>query len=168
KEKAFFDTPLKIDQSIIALLGKKKPKVLFISTASSDSETYLRMFRNVYEEKLNCEVDVLKIAHGKPMKKEMEKKISWANILYVGGGNTLKMMKRWRFLEIDQLLKKAARRDVVLCGVSAGSICWFEYGISDSLQFYRPRSNEYIRVKGLGLLPFINNPHFGSADFDKG
>jgi dipeptidase E len=168
KKRREFDTPLCIDQRIVSLSGKTKPKVLFVPTASSDSDGYISMFRKVYESQLNCEVDVLKMAHAELTRKEMNEKVTWADIIYVGGGNTLKMMKRWRRLGMDELLKKAALKGVVLCGVSAGSICWFEYGISDSLQFYKPKSNEFIKVKGLGLLPFINNPHFGSAEFDKG
>ena len=78
------------------------------------------------------------------------------------------MMKKWRLLGIDKFLKKALKDGKTLCGASAGSICWFKYGISDSLQFYDDNSHELIRVKGMGILPFTHNPHFGSKTEDKG
>ncbi|PJC37072.1 peptidase E, partial [Candidatus Peregrinibacteria bacterium CG_4_9_14_0_2_um_filter_53_11] len=58
----------------------------------------------------------------------MADKILSADLIYVGGGNTLKMMLRWKRFGVTTLLKQAYRKDIVLAGVSAGSICWFEYG----------------------------------------
>jgi len=57
-------------------------------------------------------------------------------------------------------LKEAYKKNIVLSGLSAGGICWFEYGYSDSMSFYHPKSWNYIRVKGLGLLKGIHCPHF--------
>jgi dipeptidase E len=162
----WFDTPIEIDREIVKLTGKKAPRVLFIPTASSDSRGYEAAFRKNYEGKLNCEVDVLKLVREKSSPKGIQTKIDWADIIYVGGGNTLKMMKKWRRLGVDKMLKRAWEQGKVLCGVSAGSICWFEYGISDSLHFYNSKETKYIRVRGLGFLKGIHNPHFGSERED--
>lgn len=70
------------------------------------------------------------------------------------------MMKRWRFLGVDKILKEAYQRGIVLSGISAGGICWFEAGHSDSMSFYNPDNWDYIKVRGLGLLKGIHCPHF--------
>jgi len=155
-----FDTPLKIDKQIVELTGKQQPKVLFIPTASSDDAGYVRAIHEVYGEKLGCTVDVLRLISEKPTHAEIATKIRWADIIYVGGGNTLMMMNLWRRLGVDKLLKEAYARGAVCCGVSAGSICWFEYGVSDSRQFKNKSSHEYIRVSGLGLLKGMHCPHY--------
>lgn len=155
-----FDTPIKIDRQIVELTGKQKPKALFVSTASSDSEGYTEAWKKIYEDKLGCTVDVLRLIKEKPMPSEIAAKIRQADIIYVGGGNTLMMMNLWRRLGVDELLREAYERGAVCCGASAGSICWFEYGVSDSRQFKNKRSHEYIRVKGLGILKGLHCPHY--------
>ncbi len=163
---SWFDTPLEIDKEICGLTGKAHPKVLFIPTASSDSEAYELAFRKNYEGKLKCEVDVLRLILEKPSSKAIQAKIDWADLIYVGGGNTLKMMKKWRRLGVDKVLKQAWEQGKILCGVSAGSICWFEYGVSDSLHFYNKEETKYLKVRGLGFLKGVHNPHFGSETED--
>jgi dipeptidase E len=66
----------------------------------------------------------------------------------VGGGNTLKMMRRWRKLGVDQFLERAYHKGAVLSGISAGAICWFVYGHSDSQQFYHPDQGVTTEVIG--------------------
>ncbi len=154
---------LAIDRAIIRLSGKKHPRVLFIPTASDDAPTYMEAMEMYYGKFLGCTFDTLLVATGKPPHEEIRRKIEHADIIYVGGGNTLKMMRRWRRLGIDRLLKLAHKKGTVLCGVSAGSICWFEAGHSDSLSFYNPKRWSYIKVKGLGLIKGIHCPHYDSA-----
>jgi len=157
-----FNTPILIDEHVVAQSGKKHPDVLFLSTASSDEEGYVGGFYRTYEEKLGCHVDTLKLVTSKPTDTEIRDNIERADIIYVGGGNTLKMMNLWRRHGIDALLRRAAVRGTVLAGESAGSICWFRWGVSDSRQYYHGRlCHEYIRVSGLGLLPGAHSPHFG-------
>ncbi len=161
-----FGTPLAIDRAIVDLAGKKTPKVLFIPTASSDSVGYVEAWLKNYRDKLGCSTDVLRLIQEKPTLKEVQAKLDWADVIYVGGGNTLKMMKKWRRLGVDKMLRRAYADGKILCGVSAGSICWFEYGISDSLHFYDAKETKYIKVRGLGILKGIHNPHFGSERED--
>ena len=80
----------------------------------------------------------------------------------MGGGNTLMMMRRWRHLGVDRMLRAAFDHGAVLCGVSAGAICWFERGHSDSMAFYNPDDWKYIAVTGLGLVKGIACPHYNS------
>jgi len=149
-----------IDKEIVSLSGKKNPRLLFIPRASSDKENYVQAIEKVYGKKLGCKVDSLLLLREKPSKKEIKEKILSANIIYVGGGNTLKMMKLWRKLGVDKLLKSAYNNGTVLCGISAGAICWFEYGHGDSMSFYHPNDWDYIRVKGMEILNGLLCPHF--------
>jgi dipeptidase E len=157
-----FET-LRFDKRVVELTGKKHPKALFIPTASGEPEGYIETFHKVYGKKLGCKTDVLYCLKGKPSKQQLRKQILSSDLIYVGGGNTLRMVNRWKFLGIDKMLKQAYKKGVVLSGISAGGICWFEAGHSDSMSFYNPKSWEYIKVSGLGLIKGIHCPHFDSA-----
>lgn len=84
-------------------------------------------------------------------------KIKIADIIYVGGGNTAKLMRLLRKYGIDKMLVEAYNDDKVLCGVSAGGICWCDWGNSDSE--INSSKNRMIRVKGLGLIHILFAPH---------
>lgn len=154
-----FET-LPFDKRIVELTKKKHPKASFIPTASGEPEGYIKNFNKVYGKKLGCRTEVLFLLKTQPTKQELREKILSSDLIYVGGGNTLKMMKRWRFLGVDKILKEAYKRGVVLSGISAGGICWFDAGHSDSISFYHPDNWDYIKVNGLGLLKGIHCPHF--------
>ncbi|MBT4651482.1 type 1 glutamine amidotransferase-like domain-containing protein [Candidatus Woesearchaeota archaeon] len=147
-----------IDQEIISQTKKKNPKLLFIPTASSDSKGYFKIVKKHFS-KLGCEVNVLYLIKEKLSKKQIEEKILATDIIYVGGGNTLKMMTLWRKLGVDDLLRKAHHQGIVLSGLSAGSICWFKYGNSDSRKFAQ-RNDQLIKVAGLGLINALHCPHY--------
>jgi dipeptidase E len=151
-----------IDREIIHLTGKKQPRLLFIPTASSDSELYWQRVQIHFGARLKCKTDVLFLIKERPSRQEIRRKIMSADVIYVGGGNTLLMMRVWRRLGVDQTLKRAYARGTVLSGISAGAICWFESGHSDSMSFYNPKKWKYINVRGLGLLRGIHCPHYNS------
>ncbi|TSC97108.1 MAG: dipeptidase E [Candidatus Berkelbacteria bacterium Licking1014_2] len=153
----------KIDQEIIRITGKKNPKLLFIPTDSSDAESYFEVVKKHFGKRLGCKTDVLYLIKEKPSKKEIEEKIFQSDIVYVGGGNTLKMMKVWRIAGVDKVLKEAYGKGIVLSGVSAGSICWFRWGNSDSRRFANPNA-DLIKVSGLNLINALHCPHY---DFEK-
>jgi dipeptidase E len=94
---------------------------------------------------------------------QIETKLFGADIVYVGGGNTLYMMRVWRRLGVDRILKAAYHRGTILAGVSAGAICWFDSGHSDSMSFYNPQHWNYINVRGLGLVRGIGCPHYNGG-----
>lgn len=149
----------KIDRELIKLSGKKHPRLLFIPTASSDSDGYVEVVRKYFGKRLGCRIDVLFLFKKNLQQPEIRAKILGADIIYVGGGNTLKMMKRWRKLGVDQTLESAAQKGIVLSGVSAGAICWFRFGNSDSRRFTDPKA-PLIRVRGLDLVPALCCPHY--------
>lgn len=150
---------IKIDKEIINLTGKKHPKFLFIPTASSDSEEYFRVVEKHFGKRLGCRMNVLYLIRDKLSYKEVKEKILGTDIIYVGGGNTLKMMMIWRKLRVDSILRQAYKKGIVLSGLSAGSICWFRYGSSDSRKF-TSSSNKLIKVSGLGIINALHCPHY--------
>lgn len=149
----------RIDREIIRLTGKKNPRLLFVPTASSDSEAYIETVKRHFGKRLGCRIDVLCLLDKKLSKKEIEKKIFAADIVYVGGGNTLKMMNVWRRLGVDEILKKAHKKGILLSGLSAGAICWFRWGNSDSRKFSNPKAG-LTKVSGLGLIDALHCPHY--------
>lgn len=157
----------KIDRKTIKLTGKQHPKLLFIPTASSDSEGYVEVVRKYFGKRLGCHVDVLYLLKSKLSNKKIRKKILNSDIIYVGGGNTLKMMTIWRKFGVDIILQEAAKKDIVLSGVSAGAICWFRYGNSDSRKYVKSGTLKYgnpaaplIKIEGLNLVPALCCPHY--------
>ena len=156
-----------IDKEVVSFSGKKFPNALFIPTASSDDLTYRNNFKIVYGQRLKCKTDELLLLQKNITKKAIAQKINWADIIYVGGGNTLKLMKRWRFLGVDEMLLKAANDNKVLTGSSAGALCWASYGHSDSMAYYHPQNWDYIKVKCLGMIPVLLCPHYLKENRDK-
>lgn len=150
----------KIDQRIIEMSNKKNPAIVFIPTASRDHAGYVTKFTDYYQF-LGAHVDVLYLYAEKPTLQQIKEKIDRADIIYVGGGNTLRMMNLWRKLGVDALLQQAWQSGKVLCGTSAGSICWFKAGNSDSRKDNNPAA-DYIKVTALGFLDAMNCPHYDS------
>lgn len=151
-----------INKEIVRLSGKSKPNFLFVPTAVDDDAKYVLEYTNIFRD-LGCNTDALLLLNKTLIKAVIKEKIMWADIIFVGGGNTLKMMKCWRRLGVDKLLEEAYNQGKVMCGRSAGSICWFEAGHSDSYSFDKKRKSwDYIKVTGLGFLPGIHCPHFDS------
>jgi dipeptidase E len=148
-----------IDAEILRLTGKKKPRLLFLPTASYDSEDYYDVVKRHFLS-LGCgAVGVLKLSTTSLTKSQLEDYILSYDAIYVGGGNTLRLMTIWRKMGIDAILKKAYEQNIVLSGLSAGSICWFRYGNSDSRKFTNG-SDKLIKVSGLGFVNALHCPHY--------
>ena len=148
-----------IDKEIIKLSEKQKPKLLFLPTASNDSAGYVSVVENYFGKKLGCKVSSLFLKKEKHSKQEIEQKILSSDIIYVGGGNTLKMMRVWKKFGVGKVLAKAREKGIVLSGVSAGAICWFKQGNSDSRKFKNPKA-DFIKINCLGFLPALLCPHY--------
>lgn len=149
-----------IDKEIVKSSKKKNPKVLFIPTASDEPQEYIDTFNYVYGEKLQCEVDVLLLIEGKTNTEEAKNKIMKADIIYVGGGNTRMMLQVWKKYGVDNSLKEAYKNGKILSGLSAGSICWFKSGHSDSNSFDTENKWSYTRIEGLNLIDAMHCPHY--------
>ena len=103
----------------------------------------------------------------RPPQERLLEAVLGADVIYVGGGNTLKMMRRWRLLGVDKLLEAAYAGGTVLAGLSAGCICWFSYGHSDSMSFYDADDWSYIRVRGMGFIDAFGCPHYNGETAGK-
>lgn len=141
---------------IVELTGKPRPKVVYLPTASGDHENEIKYWENLCG-RLDIEPRVLKVWIDSETRPEpFENTLLEMDAIVVGGGNTLNMLAIWKAQGIDAILTQALERGIVLAGGSAGSICWFTDGISDS------RPVALSRVEGLDMLPFSNCPHYGS------
>ena len=149
-----------IDQCIIELTGKTRPKALFIPTASGEPDGYVETFEACYGKHFGCQTRILKLIQDPPTFEKMSALVLDSDLIYVGGGNTYRMMKIWRRLKLDTVLAEAASRGIVLSGLSAGAICWFKYGHSDSRSFSSSVAWDYIRVSGLGFINAVYCPHY--------
>lgn len=155
-----------IDREIIRLSGKKEPRFLFLPTASSGDDKYCAAIYKQFSKRLNCKVDVLLLVNADPEYHAIKERMTKADIIYVGEGNTLKMMNTWRQYGVDRAFREAMKREVVLCGSSAGSIAWFDCGNSDS---YKSDQNpaKLIRVRGLGYINALVCPHYDTEKYRK-
>ncbi len=138
------------------LTQKEKPKICFIPTATGDSPYYINFWYQLTAD-LNIEPHVLKVwISSTNQTRTFEEILLEMDAIIVGGGNTLNMMAIWKAQEIDKALEKAYNKGVILAGGSAGSLCWFNGGTTDS----RPKTLSI--VQGMGLLNFSHCPHYHS------
>lgn len=152
-----------VDERIVAATGKKKPQALALTTPSEDGCHDVRLLYEAFERRftaLGCQTSLLKLIEARPSGAEIEVAITAADIVFVTGGNTYRAMRRWRQLGVDRLLRVAYERGAVMSGLSAGAICWFSWGNSNSFYTDKP-----FRVKGLGWLPALLCPHYDSEPF---
>lgn len=148
-----------IDRHIIELAKKRRPRLLFIPTASHDSQGYCDVVEQHFGERLGCQVNHLRLYGNADDPRDILK----TDIIYVGGGNTLSMMRLWRKHGIDELLKKAYKKGIILSGLSAGANCWFTQCVSDSWKMRDPKK-PYIRVHGIGLIDGLFCPHLDAEE----
>lgn len=142
----------RLDRWLLSLTGQAKPRVLFVPTASGDSKSYVQRFHRAYA-KLPCEPAHLDLFRRSV--KDLAKLVLAQDLIFVGGGNTANMLAVWRVHGLDRLLEKAWRQGTVLAGVSAGALCWFESGVTDSFgEKLQPLQD------GLALLPGSFCPHY--------
>ena len=140
----------KIEKYILELTGKEKPNVVFFPTASAENQAYIIQFYKCFT-KMSCEPSHVTFFQRTP---RLDSIINKADVIYVGGGNTKSMLAVWQDWKLDKLLLKAYNIGKILCGVSAGAICWFEQGVTDSWA-----SNLNV-MDCLGFLPEMACPHY--------
>ncbi len=158
-----------IDKFIVESSKKEKPNFLFIPTASKDARPYVKTINELYEG-LGCKTDTLYLSNVKVSREEVNQKIESADIIYVGGGNTAYMMEVWKQYAVDKALIRAYKSGKILAGLSAGSICWFIAGHSDSEFIEDIENPKHKWVKGLGIIPYLHCPHYDElerAEFDE-
>lgn len=148
-----------IDKETIKLTGKKHPRLLFVPTASNDSDLYQDVIKKYFGERLGSRVRFLLLTKNSYSKTQLREIVLGSDIVYVGGGSTLKMLKLWRKIGLDKILRKAVDKGIVLSGVSAGANCWFKYSNSDSHKMI-DNTKDYILLKCLGFVSAVMCPHY--------
>lgn len=144
-----------LDQYVLDLARRQYPSVCFLATASGDAESYIDKFYAAFR-KLPCRPTHVPLFARTP---DLKTALLEPDVIYVGGGNTKSMLAVWREWEIPELLRRAWESGTVLAGVSAGAICWFETGLTDSW------GGELNPLPCLGLLPGACCPHYdGEAE----
>jgi dipeptidase E len=162
-------TTLKIDEYIANLAkehaGEKRANALFIGTASHDSMPYFNSFRKTYTSVFDIKAEVALIVYGEMNMEKIAGKIEAADCIYVGGGDTVYMLEKWEEVGLTKLLIDAYEKGKIICGLSAGAICWFTDMYTD-YEIMRGQSSEYVLRKGLGILEGAMCPHFNEREQD--
>jgi dipeptidase E len=152
---------LKIDEYIVSLIKKETKKVLFIPTASGDMVSYIEKFKAYYES-LGCEVDTLLLSKTQN-DNLIRSKIFSSDIIYIGGGNTARMMRIFKRNKVNEYLLMAYEKGIILTGLSAGAMAYFTNGYSDSNRSTNPEASLCL-VKCLNIIPYCFCPHYNEEE----
>lgn len=152
------DNPL-LDDFILSLSRHKPARVCFIPTASAESAAYIAKFYRAFSGRRCIPTDLTlfdspSLPRRPAQTRDLAAFVAAQDVFYVGGGNTANLLAVWRAHGLDRLLRRAWQAGAVLSGISAGMLCWFQGGITDSFGGFRPLND------GLGLLRGTACPHF--------
>ncbi|MEX1219256.1 MAG: peptidase E [Solirubrobacterales bacterium] len=140
-----------LDDFTCSLTGEARPRICFLPTASGDADHYIVRFYNAFRDTaFPSHISLFRRERGVG---NIRDHLLDQDLIYVGGGSVVNMLAVWRAHGIDDILHEAWERGIVLCGLSAGSLCWFEHAFTGY-------QNETSLVTGLGMLPFGNSVHF--------
>ena len=145
-----------LDDYVLSLTEKARPRMCLLPTATGDSARLIGQFYDVFNDR---PVDAVHLSLFHVTRPDLRAYLLGCDAIYVGGGNTANMLAIWRVHGVDTILREAWERGIVLAGVSAGMLCWFACGVTDS---FGPVARF---DDGLGFLPGSACPHFdGEAD----
>jgi len=150
------DDPL-LDRYVVDLVGRPRPSICFVPTASGDADRYVLRFLEAFPAR-SFDTSVLRLFDREVA--DVAAFLGDHDIVYVGGGNTLNMLHVWRLHGVDVALRRAWEAGVVMAGVSAGANCWFEASTTDSWLVGRVDP----LLDGLGLVPGSFTPHYDSEE----
>lgn len=140
-----------MEKYLLAQTGKSRPKVCFIPTAGADSDTSILQFMAAYSA-LGARPTFLRLFSRRIW--DLRSYLLGQDLIYVGGGNTGNMLAIWKYQGVDKILREAWEEGVVLAGGSAGSLCWYECGMTDICNpIMEP-------IECLGFLPGSHCPHY--------
>lgn len=144
---------LLLDEYILLQTNKARPKVLFLPTAGGDHEDYIAKFYRAYKN-FNCIPTHLSLSKKAIAFKKLEKIVLSQDMIFVGGGSPKFLMQVWRKTGMDRIMKKAWKQGIILSGMSAGAICWYEDGYTN------PKDNIWRRISCLSFLEGSFCPHY--------
>ena len=135
----------------LARARRERPRVCFLPTASGDADHYVVRFYRTFADR--CDASHISLFRRDSATRDPVAHLLEQDLIYVGGGSVISMLGTWRAHGVDTALRSAWASGVVLCGLSAGSLCWFQEGVT---AFH----GEATRYSGLGLLPCSNTVHY--------
>jgi dipeptidase E len=149
-----------LDDYVLGLAGAVRPRVCFLPSASGDADHYIVRFYRAFPAD-RCEASHISLFRREQGPADLREHLLEQDLIYVGGGSVISMLGVWRAHGIDRILHEAWERGVVLCGLSAGSLCWF----AEAVTAFHGAAQQ---VEGLGLLPFSNCVHYERGSSRRG
>ena len=150
------DEDVALSRYILEQAAAERPRICFLSQGSSEDSLYIA---NFYRHFLAFDAQPSDLSLFQPHTADIADFLMEQDAIYVGGGNTKSMLALWREWGVDRILRQALDQGTVLSGVSAGAICWFEQGLTDSIP------GELTSLDCLGFLPGSCAPHYdGETD----
>lgn len=144
-----------LERYVLAQTRKANPSVCFLPTATGDAPTYIAKFYAAFAN-LGCRPSHVPFFERTP---DLRKALLGQDVIYVGGGNTKSMLAVWKEWGLPAILRDALNSGTILTGISAGAICWFDSGVTDSW------AEELKPLRCLGWLPGACCPHYdGEAE----
>ncbi len=150
-----------LDDHVLALSGVERPKICFLPTASGDADHYVVRFYRAFPAS-RCEPSHISLFRRETGVGDPRAHLLAQDIIYVGGGSLVSLLGTWRAHGLDAALHQAWRAGVLLCGGSAGSLCWFSDAVSG---FHEGPAR---RLEGLGFLPWSNAVHYNDEPGRRG
>jgi dipeptidase E len=141
-----------LDDYVLGLTRAERPRVCFLPSASGDADHYIVRFYRAFSAH-RCEPTHISLFRREQGPEDLRRHLLSQDLIYVGGGSVVSLLGVWRAHGIDAILREAWEAGVVLCGLSAGSLCWFAEAVTG---FHGAPK----RLEGLGLLPFSNCVHY--------
>lgn len=139
-----------MERYVLRQARRRNPTVCFLATATGDADRSLVRFYTTFA-RLRCRPSHVSFFARTP---DLADVLLRQDVIFVGGGNTKSMLAVWADWGVPAMLRRAWRSGTVLAGASAGAICWFETGITDSW------SDRLRTLPCLGWLPGVCCPHY--------
>jgi dipeptidase E len=142
-----------LDDFVLGLTGAERPKVCFLPTASGDADHYVVRFYRAFSSE-RCEPSHISLFRRETGVGDPRAHLLAQDLIYVGGGSLVSLLGTWRAHGLDDVLREAWEAGVILCGGSAGALCWFDHALSG---FHEGPERQ---IEGLGLLPWSCAVHY--------
>jgi dipeptidase E len=143
-----------LDDYVLGLTGVTRPRVCFLATASGDADDYVVRFYREFAG-ARAEASHLALFRRRRGVDDVRRHLLSQDLIYVGGGSLVSLLGVWRAHGIDRIVREAWEAGVVLCGLSAGALCWFSHALT---AYYGPPEE----VEGLAMLPWSFTAHYDS------
>ncbi len=142
-----------LDDHVLSLTGVERPRVCFLPTASGDADHYVVRFYRAFAA-TRCEPSHISLFRRETGVGDPRAHLLAQDLIYVGGGSLVSLLGTWRAHGIDEILREAWQAGVVMCGGSAGALCWF----ADALSGFH--EGPLRTIPALGFLPWSSAVHY--------